>query len=154
MDGEAAGESVCLERASRAAGPLEIWFLRDGACWCDQCWQHQGQFRQGTINIGPPYLYPGLISCAQELRTNVGSRRGHPLGTYTEAVYTAASPILDGQPLLKAQEMGGFCLGSTVVLVFEAPQDFNFFVKNGQKVKVGEALGEVAPLSEESKKDR
>lgn len=90
----------------------------------------------------------------QELRTNVGSRRGHPLGTYTEAVYTAASPILDGQPLLKAQEMGGFCLGSTVVLVFEAPQDFNFFVKNGQKVKVGEALGEVAPLGEESKKDR
>lgn len=90
----------------------------------------------------------------QDLRTNVGSRRGHPLGTYTEAVYTAASPVLDGQPLLKAQEMGGFCLGSTVVLVFEAPKNFQFTVTAGQKVKVGQALGDVAPALAESKKDQ
>lgn len=95
----------------------------------------------------------------QDLRTNVGSRREHPLGTYTEAVYSAASPILDGQPLLKAQEMGGFCLGSTIVLVFEAPQNFTFTVKDGQKVKVGEPLGDLADniipaVPEESRKDR
>lgn len=96
------------------------------------------------------------VSRPQDLRTNVGSRRGHPLGTYTEAVYSAASPILDGQPLLKAQEMGGFCLGSTVVLVFEAPTDFQFTVRDGQKVKVGEPLGDVAAAlpAEESRKDR
>ena len=64
---------------------------------------------------------------------------------------TGASPILDGQPLLKAQEMGGFCLGSTVVLVFEAPQDFKFLVKDGQKVRVGQPLGDVVP---ESKKEQ
>lgn len=61
-----------------------------------------------------------------------------------EAVYHHASPILNGQPLSKGQEMGGFCLGSTVVLVFEAPHDFQFIIREGQKVKVGEAMGDVA----------
>jgi phosphatidylserine decarboxylase len=81
-------------------------------------------------------------SCKQALRTNVRGRPPPP-GTYSEAVYSAASPILNGQPLRPGQEMGGFCLGSTIVLVFEAPSTFEFGVHPGQKVRVGQKLGDV-----------
>lgn len=46
-------------------------------------------------------------------------------------------------PLIKGEEMGGFMLGSTVVLCFEAPRGFQFDVKVGDKVKLGQALGAV-----------
>ena len=46
-------------------------------------------------------------------------------------------------PFLKGQEMGGFNLGSTVVLVFEAPKNFQFQVKKGDAVRVGQSLGDI-----------
>lgn len=39
--------------------------------------------------------------------------------------------------------MGGFKLGSTIVLVFEAPPTFTFDIQVGKKVKVGETIGDV-----------
>ncbi|KIL56151.1 hypothetical protein M378DRAFT_28394 [Amanita muscaria Koide BX008] len=52
---------------------------------------------------------------------------------------------LNGQPLTHAQEMGGFKLGSTIVfkLVFEVPDDFEFTMRAGQKVTVGQNMGDV-----------
>ena len=79
----------------------------------------------------------------QDLRTNVRGRKPPP-GTYTEGIYTSASTVLNGQPLRPAEEMGGFRLGSTIVLVFEAPKNFEFKVQAGQHVKVGEAFGDIA----------
>ncbi|KAJ4477328.1 phosphatidylserine decarboxylase 1 [Lentinula aciculospora] len=91
----------------------------------------------GAINVGSI-----KINFDQALRTNERGRPPPP-GTYTEAVYSEASPVLNGQPLLPAQEMGGFCLGSTIVLVFEAPREFQFAIKANQKIKVGQKLGDV-----------
>ncbi|KAJ3829698.1 phosphatidylserine decarboxylase 1 [Lentinula raphanica] len=98
----------------------------------------------GAVNVGSI-----KVNFDQALRTNERGRPPPP-GTYTEAVYSEASPILNGQPLLPAQEMGGFCLGSTIVLVFEAPRDFQFAIKNNQKVKVGQRLGDVGKTKTDS----
>lgn len=69
-------------------------------------------------------------------------------GTCYEASYNKAGSPLGGHLLPKGEQMGGFRLGSTVVLAFEAPKNFQFLVKQGQRVKVGEALGKVNELSE------
>lgn len=61
--------------------------------------------------------------------------------TIYEATYWKASKLLAGVPLNKGQEMGGFKLGSTVVLVFEAPENFRFNIEAGEKIKVGQRLG-------------
>ncbi|KAI8983296.1 phosphatidylserine decarboxylase [Trametes punicea] len=105
-----------------------------------------GRWRYGffsMVPVGATNVGSIRINFDQALRTNIGSRRDHPVGTFTEAVYSAASPLLNGQPLNKGDEMGGFCLGSTIVLVFEAPHQFRFVVSVGEKVKVGQKLGDI-----------
>ncbi|KZT24361.1 phosphatidylserine decarboxylase [Neolentinus lepideus HHB14362 ss-1] len=105
-----------------------------------------GRWRYGffsMVPVGATNVGSIKINFDTALRTNVRQRNRPPPGTYTEAVYSAASPLLNGQPLTFAEEMGGFSLGSTIVLVFEAPTSFKFTVKEGEKVKVGQKLGEV-----------
>ncbi|EGN94175.1 hypothetical protein SERLA73DRAFT_115101 [Serpula lacrymans var. lacrymans S7.3] len=106
-------------------------------------WRH-GFF--GMIPVGATNVGSIKINFDTALRTNVRGRPPPP-GTYTEAIYSGASPVLNGQPLTPAQEMGGFCLGSTIVLVFEAPKTFEFAIKEGQKVKVGNRLGDVPGMT-------
>jgi phosphatidylserine decarboxylase len=105
-------------------------------------WRH-GFF--GMVPVGATNVGSIILNFDRELRTNLrrGRARSTEPGTYVEAVYSNASSVLKGQPLRPGEEMGGFCLGSTVVLVFEAPRGFEFNVKAGEKVKVGQKLGDV-----------
>jgi phosphatidylserine decarboxylase len=72
---------------------------------------------------------------------NVAEKKKLKKNTVYEATYTKASRLLGGYPVTKGQEIGGFKLGSTVVLVFEAPDNFKFDLQVGQKVKMGQSLG-------------
>lgn len=50
-----------------------------------------------------------------------------------------------GITLMKGDEVGRFNLGSTIVLVFEAPREFEFVVHPGQRVQYGQAVGMPCP---------
>ncbi|CAE6482110.1 unnamed protein product [Rhizoctonia solani] len=101
-------------------------------------WKH-GFF--GMIPVGATNVGSIVVNFDKDLRTNL--RKRPPPGAFVEAHYTQASALLRGQPLVRGHEMGGFKLGSTVVMVFEAPPNFRFTVKPGEKVKVGQAFGDV-----------
>ena len=101
---------------------------------------HHGFF--GMVPIGATNVGSIRIDFDRELRTNQRAHRSL-IGTFSEANYHAASRILGGQPLAAGDQMGGFLLGSTIVLVFEAPESFTFDVQPGEKVRVGQALGRV-----------
>jgi phosphatidylserine decarboxylase len=106
-----------------------------------------GRWRHGffsMIPVGATNVGSIRINFDKALRTNVRQQR-RLAGTYSEASYSLASKVLGGQPLQKGDEMGGFLLGSTIVLVFEAPEEFDFTCKPGQKIKFGERLGDITP---------
>lgn len=90
----------------------------------------------GATNVGSIKL-----NFDQEFVTNSKSDKHVEPHTCYQAVYENASKILGGMPLVKGEEMGGFELGSTVVLCFEAPTEFKFDVRVGDKVKMGQKLG-------------
>ncbi|TMW44622.1 hypothetical protein DOY81_010299 [Sarcophaga bullata] len=52
--------------------------------------------------------------------------------------------LTDKHLLKKGDLVGQFNMGSTIVLLFEAPTNFQFNIEAGQKVKVGQALGHMA----------
>ncbi|KAM7201851.1 Phosphatidylserine decarboxylase domain containing protein [Rhypophila sp. PSN 637] len=129
-----------------------------------------GRWRWGFFSyvpVGATNVGSIKINFDRELRTNSlttdteadraaeeAAERGEPYMGYAEATYENSSPVLQGHALRRGEEMGGFQLGSTVVLVFEAPagevdesgkvhKGWKWSVEKGQRVKMGQALGHV-----------
>lgn len=134
-----------------------------------------GRWRWGFFSytpVGATNVGSIKINFDRELRTNSlntdtaadraaeqAAARGEPYSGFAEASYVGASQVLGGHSLKRGEEMGGFQLGSTIVLVFEAPKGvrpsldegymgkrnggFVWNIEQGKKVKVGEALGVV-----------
>eukprot|EP00048_Salpingoeca_helianthica_P016999 m.235227 g.235227 ORF g.235227 m.235227 type:complete len:345 (-) comp19953_c0_seq1:173-1207(-) len=90
----------------------------------------QGSWKHGTFSfvaVGAYNVGSIHIDSAPSLRTN-------------EATPRKVEQDLSFQ-YAKGQKIGGFRLGSTVVLVFEAPESFHFDVTPGQRLRYGEQLG-------------
>ncbi|EFQ26098.1 phosphatidylserine decarboxylase [Colletotrichum graminicola] len=127
-----------------------------------------GRWRYGFFSyvpVGATNVGSIKINFDRELRTNSlttdtaadraaeeAANRGEPYTGFSEATYASASPVLGGHALRRGEEMGGFQLGSTIVLVFEAPTEgktpedkkgWRWAVEKGQTVRMGQALGYV-----------
>jgi phosphatidylserine decarboxylase len=138
-----------------------------------------GRWRYGFFSytpVGATNVGSIKINFDKELRTNSlttdtaadraaaeAAANGQPYTGFAEATYHGASALLHGQPLKRGEEMGGFQLGSTIVMVFEAPKGkrpsfdegwgaaagtsddrsggWKWNIQPGQYVKVGQAIG-------------
>ncbi|PON97696.1 Phosphatidylserine decarboxylase-related [Trema orientale] len=108
----------------------------------------------GATNIGSIELF-----IEPEFRTNQPRKRLLHSKTPEKRVY---DPEGVGMKLKKGDEVAAFNMGSTVVMVFQAPvkkngdslSEFKFSVKCGDRIRVGEALGrwrEQQPLNTSQK---
>lgn len=138
-----------------------------------------GRWRWGFFSytpVGATNVGSIIINFDKELRTNSlttdtaadraaeeAANRGESYSGFAEATYEGASALLGGHALKRGEEMGGFQLGSTIVMVFEAPKSrrkvsfdqgwespgqsleggWKWKIEKGQKLKVGQAIGEV-----------
>lgn len=86
----------------------------------------------GATNVGNI-----SIDFDNELITNQ-PRRNQPLIQSEDRVFPT-----EGAVKKKGDHIGQFNLGSSVVLIFEAPDTFQFSCEQGQKVFYGQSLGYV-----------
>ncbi|KAM9304753.1 phosphatidylserine decarboxylase proenzyme, mitochondrial-like [Gastrophryne carolinensis] len=86
----------------------------------------------GATNVGSIRIYGD-----EDLHTN---HSRHVKGRYHDYSYESQSGD-SGLVMAKGAPLGEFNFGSTIVLVFEAPRNFCFHVKDGGRIFMGEGLG-------------
>ncbi|XP_060079813.1 phosphatidylserine decarboxylase proenzyme, mitochondrial-like [Ylistrum balloti] len=91
----------------------------------------------GATNVGSIRIY-----CDKELQTNIYHHKGK---RYIDK--NLCTQENSGLAVQKGAMFGEFNFGSTIVLVFEAPRNFKFRLKAGQKVKFGQPIGAASELS-------
>ncbi|PWA30844.1 hypothetical protein CCH79_00020535 [Gambusia affinis] len=104
-----------------------------------------GQWRHGFFSltaVGATNVGSIRVYFDQELRTNAPR---YSKGSFQDRSYVATSNQVKasegGVALRKGEPVGEFNLGSTIVLLFEAPTDFTFDLQPGQRIRMGEPLG-------------
>jgi len=91
---------------------------------------NNGQKFFAFVAVGATNVGSIIIDMDPELNTNCIM---NSYGTCQSKMWNTTATVKQG----KGQHFGEFNLGSTVVLIFEAGQDFQFHVKPGDKVKMG-----------------
>jgi len=85
----------------------------------------------GATNVGSV-----RVKCDPTLQTN---SRKWELGTFYQHIWKEEVKVKKGD------YFGEFNLGSTIVLIFEAPNNFQFnFTQGGQPVRMGTAIEEIS----------
>lgn len=101
-----------------------------------------GKWRHGffsTVAVGATNVGSIKVHFDPLLQTNGGAV---PNGSYEDSSYFLKDDVEKSVVKLKAgEEFGEFNLGSTMVMLFEAPKDFEFQIDVNQKIKYGEAIG-------------
>lgn len=112
----------------------------------------EGQWQQGYLGlaaIGATNIGSIELFIEPELRTNRPRKKLLQSEPPEERLY---QPEAVGVMLKKGDEFAAFNMGSTVVLVFQAPvqkslkdeahsSDFTFCIKRGDRIRMGEAIG-------------
>nr|AKM76645.1 mitochondrial phosphatidylserine decarboxylase [Francoa sonchifolia] len=121
------------ERATRTIGNL---YVENERVVLEGQWQEgfMAIAAIGATNIGSIELF-----IEPDLRTNRPRKKLLHLEPPEERVY---EPNGVGLMLKKGDEVAAFNMGSTVVIVFQAPvSEFGFCIRPGDRVRVGEAMG-------------
>ncbi|KAI4787462.1 hypothetical protein KUCAC02_036449 [Chaenocephalus aceratus] len=124
----------------------ELFCLNERVALSGQ-WQH-GFFSLtavGATNVGSIRVYFRPGSSDQRPRYSKGSFHDRSYVALDDQVLKAADEggvaSGEGVVLQRGAAVGEFNLGSTIVLLFEAPKDFSFDLQPGQRIRVGEGLG-------------
>ncbi|XP_017140816.1 phosphatidylserine decarboxylase proenzyme, mitochondrial [Drosophila miranda] len=131
-----------LSVSPKVAGWLPgLFCLNERVLYMGQ-WKH-GFFSYtavGATNVGSVEIYMDA-----ELKTNRWT--GLNVGKHPPSTYEYDEVALDAEQkpkeLGKGDLIGQFNMGSTIVLLFEAPKNFKFDIVAGQKIHVGESLGHI-----------
>ena len=93
---------------------------------------------------------PGLLTLnARHVMLGRWSQN-HPIAVVPVGATSVRSIVIDKQPgehCTKGEELGHFKMGSSIVLIFEAPEGFQWQAQPGSRLRVGEALGDVPSRS-------